>query len=195
MMRRMVHFLAAMSIAASTCADAQRPDPPGLTFDGVARTGADTRQVVFHFFCSSNNGPNVTGVLSVDLEVPNYQQLRPIFDFDPFEGPDADAGSRTVLRAGGARAKAADRFATAGSVQEGNGSESFTLEVSASRRESAPLRKLAAVLRPLLDGPGQLEWSQGSAKSGGTPMIASLDVTQPRADQLKAALGPCLARH
>jgi hypothetical protein len=165
---------------------------PGLVFDGVARSGSDTRPVRFHFLCSSNEGPTITGVLLVELEVLHYEQLRPIFDFDPFEGPGATAGALTVLQTDGARNKTSDRFSATGSVIETGSDESFVLEVTASRREAGPLRKLGTVLRPLLGGPVHFVWRQGSAKAGGSPLTANLDVTQAVADQLRDALGPCL---
>ncbi|HEX3990975.1 MAG TPA: hypothetical protein VHX39_07365, partial [Acetobacteraceae bacterium] len=84
-------FAAALFAIADLTADANA-QAPDTVFDGTARTGTDTRAVRFRFFCSSNNGPNITGVLGVELEVPQYEQLRPVFDFDPFEGPDAHAG-------------------------------------------------------------------------------------------------------
>ncbi len=97
-------------------AKAQDRGPPDIVFDATARTGTDTRPVRFRFFCSSNGGPNVTGVLAVELEIPQYEQLRPVFDFDPFEGPDAHAGPLTRLRSAGVRSKASGRFTAAGSI-------------------------------------------------------------------------------
>jgi hypothetical protein len=190
----------AVLIAAATAipdkAAAQNPGPPGLGFDGEAKTGADTRRVRFRFFCTSNNGPNVTGALAVELEVPGYEQLRGIFNFDPFEGPDAKAGTLTGLQTIGVRAKATDSFTASGSVlaagTSAGSTEAFMLEVSASRRQATRLQKLAAVLRPLLDGPGQLAWQQGNAKSGGTPINATLDLDRTKAAQLKTTLAPCL---
>src|SRR5258707_8060295 len=128
-----IHALAALWIAGPCyVAKAQRLDPPGLMFEGVAKTGSDTRPVRFRFFCSSNDGPNLTGVLAVDLEIPNYEQLRAVFDFDPFEGPDAHAGALTAVRVNGARTTASDRFSVSGSVQEDGAAELFMLELSAS---------------------------------------------------------------
>ena len=173
-------------------AKAQDQGPGGVAFDGVARTGTDTRPVHFRFFCSSNNGPNVTGALAVEMEVPQYQQLHTFFDFDPFEGPDAQAGPLTSLRAEGSRTKASDRFTAAGSIVGSGASESFVFGVAASRREAVPLRKLVAALRPLVDGPGRLVWQQGNASAGGTPINASLDLARVQSDQLKNALSPCL---
>jgi hypothetical protein len=187
------YALAVLAVAGiSAGAQAQDRGPGGTVFDGTARTGSDTRQVRFRFVCSSNAGPNVTGVLAVELEIPQYEQLSPVFDFGPFEGPDAHAGALTLLRSIGVRSKAGDRFTAAGSIIPSGASEAFMLGVDVSRREPGPLRKLAAVLRPLTEGPAQLTWQQGNAKPGGTPMTATLDLDQPRSEQLKTGLGPCL---
>lgn len=189
-----VGFLAALLVAMTAgLATARESGQPEIMFDAMARTGDDTRPVRFRSFCSSNDGPNVTGVLGVELEVMGYDQLHDVFDFDPFEGPDAHAGALTLLRANGVRDRAETRFAAAGSVVPSGTSEAFVLEVTASRRESVPLRKLAAALRPLLDGPGRLVWQQGNARSGGVPLIASVDISKAQSDQLQAGLGPCLS--
>jgi hypothetical protein len=190
----MVRWCLAVVAIAAVAAGAQAQDRGslGVVFDGTARTGNDTRPVRFRFFCSSNNGSNVTGVLAVELEIPQYDQPGPVFDFAPFEGPDANAGPLTQLRSAGVRSQASDRFTAAGSVIPSGASEAFMLGVDASRREPGPLRKLAAVLRPLTDGPAQLAWLQGNAKPGGTPMVAGLDLSQAQSEQLKSGLGPCL---
>jgi hypothetical protein len=187
------YCLAAIGAAAVVVgAKAQDQGQPGIVFDGTARTGNNTRPVHFRFFCSSNSGPNVTGVLAVELEIPRYEELRAVFDISPFEGPDANVGPLTLLRANGARMKASERFTAAGSVVPRDGAEFFMLGVDASRREPGPLQKLAAVLRPLTDGPGWLEWQQGNAKPGHTPMNASLELGQPQPAQWTAGLCPCL---
>ncbi|HEX3995925.1 MAG TPA: hypothetical protein VHX39_32550, partial [Acetobacteraceae bacterium] len=105
-------------------------------------------------------------------------------------GPDAHAGPLTQLTAAGAHSKASDRFAAAGSVVP---SGAFMLGVAASRRDSRQLRKLAAVVRPLTEGPAQLVWQQGNAKPGGTAMTATLELSEARYEQLKSGLGSCLA--
>jgi hypothetical protein len=172
--------------------EANESPPPGIAFDGEARTGTDTRPVRFRFLCSSNDGPDVTGVLSIELEIPRYAQLKSIFDFDPFEGPDAAAGANTLLQGTGARSKSSGRFTASGSAIEHGATDYFALDVAASRREPGALRKLAAVLRPLMNGAGALVWNQDNAKPKGTPMIASLDLAREQAEALKAALVPCL---
>jgi hypothetical protein len=187
------YALVLVAVAAVTAgAKAQDRDPPRMVFDGTARTGNDTRPVRFRFLCSSNGGRNVTGVLAVELEIPQYEQLSPAFDFDPFEGPDAHAGPLTQLRSAGSRSTAGDRFAVSGSIIASGASEAFLLGIDMSRREPGPLRKLAAVLRPLTEAPAQLTWQQGNAKPGGTPVTATLDLNKAQSEQLKTSLGPCL---
>jgi hypothetical protein len=198
--RHTAYYLAATMIAClivpNVTALAQTTGQAGIGFDAEAQTGPDKRRVRFRFFCSSNAGPNVTGVLSVQLEVTRYQQLRSVFDFDPFEGPDAKAGSLSRLQTTGLKAKASDSFSASGSVlaagMSPGSTEAFMLEVSASRRDNARLRKLIAVLRPLMDGPGQLTWRQGNIKAAGAPISATLDIGQAQYEQLKPVLGPCL---
>jgi hypothetical protein len=149
--------------------------------------------VRFRFFCSSNEGRDLTGVLSVVLETPRYEQLSAIFDFIPFEGPDSTEGALSALQTSGVRGKASDRFKASGSAVEGDGSAlSFALELTASRREAGPLRKLGTVLRPLVDGPAQLVWVQSNAKKGGAPITATLDLAPAQSDQLRTVLSPCL---
>jgi hypothetical protein len=187
--------LAACLAMLAVSGNAKEPAPPGIAYDGEARTGTDTRPVRFRFLCTSNEGPDVTGVLSVELEIPRYKQMRAIFDFDPFEGPDADAGAKTLLQGTGARGKSSGRFMASGSAIENGATDYFALDVAASRREPGALRKLAAVLRRLVDGAAALTWNQDNAKPKGTPMVATLDLARSQAEELKTALAPCLSGH
>jgi hypothetical protein len=173
----------------ATCQAAATDSPD---FDAVAQIGARAQPARFHFSCSENDGPNLTGVLSVKLETLQYEQLRPVFDFDPFEGPDAHAGALSDLRSSGASGTAENRFAASGSAVEGNGAMAFALEIDASRREPGPLRKLAAVLRPLLDGPAKLVWHQGNAVKSAAPLIATLELSRAEAAALRDVLTPCM---
>jgi hypothetical protein len=187
------YALAVVAIAGViVAAKAQVPAPPGIVFDGTARVGSDTRPVRFRFFCSSNSGPNVTGVLAVELEIPQYDQLSSVFDFEPFEGPDANAGPLTLLRTSGAHGTASGRFTVSGSIIPSGASEAFMLGIDASRRDAVPLRNLAAILRPLTGSPAQLIWEQGNASPGGKPMTATLVLNEARSAQLKTGIGPCL---
>lgn len=170
---------------------AQRPE---VVLAGEAKTGGDSRVVHFRLFCTPNSGPNVTGALSVALEVPQVDQLRTVFDFDPFEGPDASAGALTHVETSGVRTKAQGDFRVSGAyVPAPPGA--FMLELSADRRApgNARLKAIAALLRPLIDAPARLIWRQGNANPKGLPMVASLQVEQADAERLRTALSPCLA--
>ena len=92
-MQRILRLLAGLFLVASPVA-AQPLET--VTLPGHALTGPDARDVRFEFFCSSS-GRNMTGVLAVNLHVPRHDQLRASFDFDRFEGPDANAGRLTRL--------------------------------------------------------------------------------------------------
>jgi hypothetical protein len=190
---RLAGLLIAGGAAMPGGAMSQQPGYPGVVFEGSAQTGADTRPVRFRFYCSANSGPNVTGALAVAVEVPRAEQLKAVFDFDPFEGPDASAGSLTRLQATGARSKSQGDFSASGFVPAPDPDASFVLEVSAARRgDAARLATLANVMRALVDSPSRLLWRQGNATKGGTPMSATLDLAKDGADQLRAALGSCL---
>jgi len=167
-------------------------DAPEAVFAGTARIGTDTRQATFRFGCSSNRGPNLTGVLGVELEIPRAAELMPAFDVIPFEGPDAEAGALTHLEASGGTAKARDDFTASGWYPVADSGTSFAWGVNASRRAAKEMRKLAPVLRPLTGGGGRLVWRQGNAAKGGPPLIATLAFGPVETERLKAAIGACL---
>jgi hypothetical protein len=79
----MMNFMACVLIASCAAPTMTRESPILITgFNGVARIGPGTRAVIFHFDCSSISGPMITGVLAVQLMIPAYASLRPVFDFD-----------------------------------------------------------------------------------------------------------------
>jgi hypothetical protein len=159
---------------------------------GRAVTGTDSRDVRATFTCSGNQGPDLTGVLSIVLEVPDVATLKPVFDFEPFEGPDAHAGARShvAARANGALAQA--DFTASGSIPA-EPDTSFDLEVTAARRgEPRQLAALARVLRPLTTGPGMLEWRQGNARRNEAPIVATFHLTAADAASLSVRLDSCL---
>lgn len=168
-------------------------EPPEVILAGRAQTGPDSGPVRFRFFCSANNGANVTGVLSAGLEVPNVAQTRSVFDVDPFEGPSAHAGALSDLEASGGHGGARASFTAAGYYPP-DPPGSFMLEVSASRRPAgnARLKAVAQVLRVLTDAPGRLVWRQGNATPGGVPIVATAQIEKADADRLRLVLGPCL---
>ncbi len=165
-----------------------------LTLPAEARTGTDQRPARFTFLCTANAGPQVTGVLAVDLAVTRHATLRPVFDFDAYEGPDANAGRRTRLDITAAGATARMQTMVSGSIS-GGPDEAFTFSIAAARRrDAARLAELQRLLTPLAQGAAQLEWTQGNTRPGGPAITARLSVSAADAARLRAVLEPCLGR-
>ena len=163
--------------------------PPQIVLPGQARTGADARAVRFIFYCSENSR-NATGVLGLELHVPRFTELASVFDFDAFEGPDAQAGARTRIEAGGA----SGRFAVSGWIGVTD-DRPFAFGLSAPRRRDPQrLATLARVLAPVTTGAAQLVWTQRDAGRSGSSIVARLDVSAEDSARLRELLGPCLQR-
>ncbi|MBX9751403.1 MAG: hypothetical protein K5Q68_17585 [Roseococcus sp.] len=165
-----------------------------VTLPGEARTGADLRPVRFTFVCSANDGPHVTGVLGVDLEVPHHATLRPVFDFDSFEGPDAAAGRRTRLETTAGGTPVQLQLAVSGSIGVAEDAPFIFSAIAARRQDAARLAELSRLLAPLTLGAAPFTWSQGHARPGGTAIQARLEVSAADAQRLREVLAPCLAR-
>lgn len=183
-MRHILSLLAALLLGAPLAA-AQPLET--ILLRGHALTGIDTRDVRFEFLCSSG-GPNMTGVLAVNLHVPRHQQLRGIFDFDRFEGPDGKAGRLTQFHT----------YAGTGNFMVGGWmgvapDQNFVFGLSAARRGDAQrLAELTRLFRPLTAGAAHLSWTQGQPRRGGVPLIATLAVSAEDAGRLRTLLAPCL---
>ena len=161
-------------------------EPLVMTFAGVARTGTDTRPVAFHFYCSSNNGPNVTGVLAVELEIPRIRPVARGLRFRSVRGTGracrtadpvahhgrAGQGERPLHRCGVDHSGRVRRSVLA----RGRCVAPGTRTVTQTRRRSAPVDRRS--------------WAVGLAagqrQTGGTPMSASLDLAPAQSDQLKS---------
>jgi len=165
-----------------------------LTLPGEARTGHDQRPVRFTFLCSANEGPQVTGVLGVELAVWRHETLRPVFDFDAFEGPDAAAGRRTQLETTAEGATLRLQTMVSGSIGVAEDEPFVFSAIAARRRDAARLAEFSRLLTPLTQGVAQFSWSQGNAKPGGPAIIARLEVSAADAARLRSLLGPCLNR-
>ena len=162
--------------------------PGTLRMTGEARTGADQRAARFEFLCSSN-ARNATGVLGVTFELPRHETLAHVFDFNRFEGPDADAGALTRLESSPG---AAGRFIVSGSIGVAD-DQPFVFGLYAARRgDAAGLAALGRVLRPLTLGAARLVWTQGNTRRGGPAITATLDVSAEDAGRLRTVLAPCL---
>lgn len=180
-------ILLALLLLALPAAAQQRAGTVMLS--GRAQTGADSREVRFEFHCSEN-GRNTTGALGVDLYVPRYAGLSQVFDFDAFEGPDAEAGARTRIEVGGV----SGRFTVSGwaGVAE---DQPFGFGLTAPRRRDPQrLAAVARVLQPLTAGPASLTWTQQNAERGGPAILARLEVGAEDSARLRALLAPCLGR-
>jgi len=166
----------------------------GLTLEGSARTGTLSHAVRFLFVCTEARMPGTIGTLAIELWLNDYPSLRPAFDVDPFEGPGATAGVLSALQSSGAKGKGAARFGAAGWITIEKPYTTFALGISAARRGDAQrLKQLTEVLRPLVDGPSELIWTQGNAKKGGTPIVARLTLDAAQAATLKDTLKRCIA--
>ena len=165
-----------------------------LTLAGEARTGSDLRPVRFTFLCSANEGPQVTGVLGLDLLVPAHDTLRAIFDFDAFEGPDAKAGALTRLETRAEGAPAQLQSMVSGSIGVAEDQPFVFSAIAARRRDAARLAELSRLLAPVTQGAAQLIWTQGNARAGGASIIARLEISVADATRLRAVLEPCLGR-
>jgi hypothetical protein len=163
-----------------------------ITLPGEARFGDDRRAVRFTFLCSANAGPQVTGVLGVELALPRHETLRGQFDFDAFEGPDARAGRRTRLESQTGGAAAQMQAAVSGSIGVDEDAP-FVFGLHAARRgEVARLSELSRLLAPLTLGAAQLSWTQWQPR--GQPIEARLAVSAAEAARLRPLLSPCFPR-
>lgn len=163
-----------------------------LTLPGEARIGEDQRPVRFTFLCSANDGPQVTGVLGVELAIPRYETLRGQFNFDAFEGPDARAGRRTQLESQTSGAASRMQAEVSGSIS-GEQDEPFVFGLQAARRgDVARLAEVSRLLAPLTLGAAQLSWTQWQPR--GAPIEARLAVSAEDAARLRTLLSPCFPR-
>ncbi len=163
-----------------------------LTLPGEARFGDDRRGARFTFLCSESAGPQVTGVLGVQLELPRHDTLRRQFNFDAFEGPDARAGRRTQLESQAAGAAARMQTDVSGSIGVAEDSP-FLFGLHAARRgEVARLSELSRLMAPLTLGAAQLSWTQWQPR--GAAIEARLAVSAADAARLRALLSPCFPR-
>lgn len=165
---------------------------PSLLLEGRAQTGEDMRAVRFEFFCSPNAGPEVTGALGVTMSIPHHDTLRATFDFDAFEGPDADAGIRTRVETSSGRTMASGRFAAGGWIGVDDDKPFAFGLAAARRRDAAGLAAVVRVLRPLTLGAARLHWVQENPRRGGPAIATVLEVSAEDSSVLRALLAPCL---
>lgn len=163
-----------------------------LTLPGEARFGDDRRAVRFTFLCSANAGPQVAGALGVELAIPRHDTLRPQFNFDAFEGPDARAGRRTALESQAAGAAARMQAEVSGSIGTAEDAPFLFGLYAARRGEVARLGEVSRLLAPLTLGAAQLGWTQWQPR--GPAIEARLSISAADAARLRSLLSPCFPR-
>ena len=183
--RGLLQFLLAAGFASAPHAAVAAHDPP-YSVTGTLRTGADSRPATLSFACG-RNGPNETGVLSVELRVPDPASLKSVFDFDSVEGPYPTASAPATLFVNGV--SAAPLGINGSFVPD----DAFSFETGAMMRNDARnLARVATLLRPLTEAPGTLLWLQSNPHRGGTPIEARFTLAEADALRLRPLLAPCL---
>ena len=165
---------------------------PTFQLEGRAQTGEDRRAARFEFYCSPNAGPEVTGALGLSLFLPRHDTLRAVFDFDAFEGPDADAGIRTRVETISGRTTANGRFHVSGWIGVDD-DKPFGFGLAAARRQDAAgLAAVVRILRPLTFGAARLTWVQENPRRGAPSITSVLEISAEQSSVLRALLAPCL---
>ncbi len=190
--------MAVLSLLALTAASAAAQPDGQLAFDGEARLGGEVRPASFAFLCATP-GPATSGALSLELYVASHDDFRSAFDFDAFEGPQANAGRRTRIGATREEAEASPPVSVAGWISgPGNGPPGrglpFGFGLSAGlRRGGARLEIVRALASRIVDGPGTVVWIQGNTRAGRPPIVATLRLDEASREALRRALRPCLS--
>ena len=161
------------------------------TFNGHARIGNATRDVVFRFSCA-RDGPRINN-LAVEMDVPAAEGLKATFDFDLFEGPAGIGGKHHLTTSAGAATSRMD-FGSTGSYGN-NGSPDSTFTFSAGmtpdQRSRANLQHLQAIVTTLASGPSHFTYRIENPRPGGAPIEAAADLTDGEAARVKAATMGC----
>ncbi|WP_376098516.1 hypothetical protein ACE7GA_08760 [Roseomonas sp. CCTCC AB2023176] len=130
----------------------------------------------------------------------SHDALRPVFDFDAFEGPDADAGRHTRIGATRPQALASAPLAASGwigvedNARPGEGLP-FGFGIAAPiRGDAARLAAVRQAVARVLDGPGTIVWHQGNTRPGGPPIVATVTLEAGQRDDLRRRLAPCLGQ-
>jgi hypothetical protein len=144
-----------------------------------------TRSAKLHVACTPDKSG---GMLSIELTVPEANTRRD-FDYDDFEGPDAEAASKMLSRlnwTGAAGATAITSVASGWYAPEPP--DAFMFGVSQlSRRPGAPVQLLAAI-----NGDGELEWMQTAFDASKRKLVATFNLDAAAAKRLRDAAAPCL---
>ena len=144
-----------------------------------------TRSAKLHVACSPDKSG---GALSIELTVPDAN-TRKDFDYEDFEGPDAEARSKLLSRLNWTGAASATAItSTASGWYAPEPPDSFMFGVSQlSRRPGAPAQLLAAI-----DGAGEFEGTQTAFDASKRKLVATFTFDAPSARKLRDVAAPCL---
>jgi hypothetical protein len=158
-------------------------------FNGIAHIGSVIRNVVIRFSCAMDR--KKINNLAVELDVPEAEGFKRVFDVNPFEGPSGIGGKHHLIatRTGSAQLD----FASSGSFgNNGSPGTTFTFSAAMVPSSKAALTKLQAVAGVLSGGPSHVSWTIENPAHGDAAIEVSADVAEGEAGLLKAAVGPCL---
>lgn len=151
---------------------------------GSATVGALRREVALRVACEPK-----TRAVSLDLTVPGFADLEPVFDFSGLEGPSGSTAALSEFRVVGATGVRTARARANGAVAA-EPATSFRLTVEPARRGETPANGIAVAL---VEPGARLVWTQGSPRKGDEPLVATVTVPESEAGPLRAALTPCLS--
>jgi hypothetical protein len=158
------------------------------TLTGEAHTPSAKRAAKLRLTCQPARG----GAIELELEIPDAQHIAD-FDFEPFEGPDAPAASRTLSTIGveGGGAPRVARYSAAG-WYSGDDPTAFVFGVSQrSHRTGA----VATQIGQVDEHTTRITWTQhGHGDRGKQTLEASFAVDAGAARHLHATVAPCLPR-
>ncbi len=151
---------------------------------GSATVGALRREVTLRVACEEK-----TRAVSLDLIVPGFADLEPVFDFSGLEGPGGSTAMLSEFRVVGAGGVRTARTRATGAVAA-EPATSFRLTVEPARRGETPANGIAVAL---VEPGARLVWTQASPRKDDAPLVASVTVPAAETGQLRAALTPCLS--
>lgn len=165
--------------------------PNGITLPGTAITGGDTRVVELALNCIPDRG---SGSLNIELHVPHFETLQSQFDFDPLEGPGANAGDKTRIGVSEQNAERSSATAVAGWIGVTD-DVPFDLGLYLPGAvKPAVVRHVRDTLSGILATGGQLVWIQENVKKGGPALVATFPISADIAQRLRQRLSLCLVR-
>jgi len=159
-------------------------------FSGSANIGTVTRQVIMRFTCALDRGK--INNLAVEMDIPDAERFKNVFDVLPFEGPGAKSGKMHLVAAAASGDAQADLGSTGFFGNNGAPGTSFTFEAALMPGSKSGFQKLQALAANLSEGPGRLSWRIENPVKSQPPIDAAAVLTDQDAARVSAAVAPCL---